>query len=388
MTKKLIFDAGKIKLTAVLLILAFTLSGCFGFLTVDEEMQEAIKKGDASLCDDLDISEKKNRRDKCYQKVAEKTKNPAVCAKIKDKFYWDMCYGEVAELKLDSGLCKEIKKPRNKDKCYSTVAIGKNNSSICDNIKDKHIKGGCLKHIAVAKGNAKLCDDIEDQSLKTACLMQVAVEIGDVAPCNYVGSPEQSECYKLVAIKTQDIELCDEIYLEKSNIKNECIIQIAIALNNPTLCERIKDDENKDNCKKWISEDTGSDMSLCSEITDKKKKESCIKNIATQYNKPELCKDLEIYKDICLKDVAFRNSQSSICNELDDTQKIYDCHFKIARDKKDASYCLTITKAGTKEKCIHNMAVTYKDVKVCANIQDVVLKNKCEDSVKLNKIQE
>ena len=69
MAKKLIFDTGKIELIAVLLILVVISSGCFGFLTVDKGIQEAVKKGDPSLCDDLDISEDEDRRDRCYQKV-------------------------------------------------------------------------------------------------------------------------------------------------------------------------------------------------------------------------------------------------------------------------------------------------------------------------------
>ncbi len=74
--------------------------------------------------------------------------------------------------------------------------------------------------------------------------------------CNFVsGKTPQSNCYRIKAIKTGDINLCREKKLDQI-IKGDCIISIAAYRKDPSFCDEpeVKNNSNSYNfCLSMIS---------------------------------------------------------------------------------------------------------------------------------------
>src|SRR3989344_875118 len=81
-------------------------------------------------------------RDRCYDDIAQVTKNSAHCAKISDEIRIDGCYGSVAQISRDSGTCSSIVDTQTRDACYMNF-IFEGQYELCDNVQTDYYMDAC-----------------------------------------------------------------------------------------------------------------------------------------------------------------------------------------------------------------------------------------------------
>ena len=153
----------------------------------------------------------------CVVDVAVATKNESIC----DEFNYSWCYHRVAVVKQDPALCEKIKSGDDRSSCYAAVAIARVDSSLCEKIIDKedvYYLAKCYKEIAIIREDPDLCKKIPYVQYYTP----------------------QGDCYSAIAriaVKKREIDLCGRI--QDPYYLSRCYTEIAVAENNPELCEKI-----------------------------------------------------------------------------------------------------------------------------------------------------
>ena len=61
-------------------------------------------------------------RDTCYSEIANKTTNPELCEKIKEKMFVGTCYGTIANRLKDPSLCYKVADDIAKSMCLGSVS--------------------------------------------------------------------------------------------------------------------------------------------------------------------------------------------------------------------------------------------------------------------------
>lgn len=344
------------KIIVMLVLLLVIISGC-EILFGDAEINKIVNKGDPTMCKSLEgktPEATQNRQDECYRRVAIEIGKPYACESIVDSYEIEKCYSGVAVKSGDSELCEKVSK---KGDCYNDVAIESEDVNLC--YKAENQKNNCLIKFAEKNGNSDHCYDMEPVI-------------------------DYDRCFTVVAGKTGNWGMCGAISDDKSRMK--CILESVKTSKNPKTCETYFKD-NGDECWTIVAED---DSDYCLKVSEGKR-ENCYMKAAQAAKIADWCRDIqdESKKVDCVFSIARYNEKNPyVCGEVLDGTEAGDCYEKMARLRKDASYCEDIDKAGTRDKCIHNTAVYYKDYKVCEKLKDNGLKNECQASTKMSEMQE
>lgn len=166
-----------------------------------------------------------------YNDLAISTKNPELCKSIGDMFDTrDECFKEVAKLTNNPEVCKGIGEELGVNSCFEALAVATKNPSICRNVGcanctyDKHLKQVCFEKVAESTNNPDICENNEDIDSKNFCFINVAVALKDISICEKVKSDGVwliSNCYTDVAVNTKNLEICEKIMYEP--YRSECV---------------------------------------------------------------------------------------------------------------------------------------------------------------------
>ncbi len=262
-----------------LLALVILTSGC-----IDSEIYNIAKKGDVSLCDDLDTSDNSERIEKCYAAVAKETGNVSICQRMpKESRYIGRCYENVAVKTNNEYLCINIESDVRRENCYTTIAINKNDMSVCT----KQVNTWGVDR----------------------CILNFAKKAGDVDTC-------------------RTMEITDTMYRE------ECILYFAQKNKNELLCEEINDPKYRDDCYLKVAPLISGNL-LCRKIDNQAKREQCHMKLAVIMNNEGECSNIE-YETYswysCIKQVAVAKKDKNICSLMDikNTEEIKSCKMQVA----------------------------------------------------------
>ena len=136
------------------------------------------------------------------------------------------------------------------------------------------------------------------------------------------------------ASSTKDVELCQQISNTRSS--DICIKNIAIKTENKDDCEKIGNQEEKNDCMDKITFrriEEFKNMEDCSRMLTNKYTQRCIGRVTSNLGQeadPEVCDPLTgEMKDLCLEDVGFKAITSgedlSDCKNFTDKQKKMEC---------------------------------------------------------------
>lgn len=208
----------KLILLTVFLVSLLLLAACDMFF-VDEEIQEIAKSGSYTDCANLNITDDKNRIEKCYEYVGKKQDDPAACAAATGNY---------------------------RDDCYEDVAVDLGDESLCNNIASKYSKSDCFTDIAVDKKDSSICANL-DGDYADDCYKEYSIDTDDFDSCAMISSDSKSDdCYLHFAVEDNNEELCGE--LNKKDNRDDCRYQLAINNGNPAFCESIESDSTKEDC--------------------------------------------------------------------------------------------------------------------------------------------
>jgi hypothetical protein len=125
-------------------------------------------------------------------------------------------------------------------------------------------------------------------------------------------------CYRDVAIKTNNVLLCDFEFLKDYASSDECVKAIASNTNNLQLCYQIPDSSILDDCLSAVSQNT-MNKSICSLIKEQTKRILCKANEAIAKRDPYSCKTILSEKeeqDVCITALVDKARIKEWCNIL------------------------------------------------------------------------
>ena len=204
----------------------------------------------------------------CNLQIARLKKDPEICKSVENYDEWDTnvygihhrenwCYLEVAKTLKGEGVCENIVIDKDPDKSDKRDI----------ELDGKQVKAECL---AYAKDEPELCEDIPSGrwgSDKDNCYEYFARKKGDVGLCDK--STNREYCYFLVAVETNDIELCKNYKM--GILRDKCLA----ALKNPKWCDEYIDARDDDS----------------SAYT----RQECYRHIAKIRKEPNLCESADCY---------------------------------------------------------------------------------------------
>lgn len=153
--------------------------------------------------------------------------------------------------------------------CVEKVAIKSNNESLCAKVNlvqglndsldiDAMYKDGtrsniylfnCIDHFVLATYEG--CDDFYIEWRKKDCIGNESIEKGDFMTCAKIG---EGYCIKEIAVKNNDLEMCK--YIFDGGVEGDCVHDIMLVLKDSRLCETMEG-YSKRNCNEAIEEIQG-----------------------------------------------------------------------------------------------------------------------------------
>lgn len=292
--------------------------------------------------------------------------------------------------------------------CYIKAAINTNNISICE------MKGKCLAALAIVNSDDSYCDIKIDENLfhtdyqkyldlfkeKNECYTLFGSDKSILCDKVYSHSSysQYKDCYEKKNLSVSYSDLLCGNFIE-DNYKPWCYYDWALSSKKVEICEKIKQDDLKEQCKFEVSLLQG-DEDNCNKLNDKEpsltnsfrgrcfskfgilKDDSTLCELssgdtkllcfALVNNDVELCSKYYAPK-ICYFELASKNSDESICLKIEDTSNdVYSrdsCIEGVAIKKNDESLCLKANSAIRRATCIEEIALNKNDFELCKKIK-------------------
>lgn len=434
--KDLFLKSRRIFQVSLLFLFVLSLTACdsdspfclIPFLCADAEVRHAVDTADPGECEKLsnpdDPNKELSRKNQCFQKVAEKLNDPTVCKMIVgDNVRWNNCFKSVAEGNQDETLCGEINDNDslmqncytdvaiskgdadlcvkgvttvNKNKCYKEVAVKNKDEGICNSIENDSIKNNCIRYVAIEKEDVKVCEKIADNPRTQAmCINEVAIHKNDPELCKQqIEEDWANDCYYFIATESENSDICSRINDEDD--ENDCYREIANKKSDPEICNFIINENDRTACYSKIGINTA-DLSVCDRIIGDNSlarltRSDCYIGVIEKTGEGEMCMSMNVTdldKQTCLVKASLRSSDSGFCSNLESNEDKYTCAFNVAYKTQEARHCGLVFPGnqGTRERCIHNIAVKFKDPIVCETVTDLNDRAICLESLKYNQEQ-
>ncbi len=227
----------------ILFILINSYTGFFDNMVVSKATE--LKK--VSLCKIIIFNN--DRKENCIANVAIETNDSDSCENLISEISGD----EIID-SMNANMMGEVwlKKYKIRDTCYSVIAENKLDYILCEKISDEWEKNDCLDNIAKSTNNKDLCDKISDESKKEECVeIIVAFEPGycEKLPSGY----ERNSCFARKATWLRNPDDCSNITEDKAETRDNCFRNVAISTNDKRLCEKILGQKTKEYCLSSLS---------------------------------------------------------------------------------------------------------------------------------------
>lgn len=285
-------------------------SACNIVGTTEERIKKCTKK-------DITIQENQDNQvnqDNCLASITPKT--IAVCNAM---HYGDDCYGDIAKELGDNAICDKITEFPKKIYCYKETAKIKKDPKICEKLSDDYFKNLCSGKIDQSSRLNFECSywvssRLESLNLKNGRINCLANAAGDFSQCDIISSPsERADCYSSVTVSVaknkNDPAICEKTMDGSGHyyVNEFCYSEMAHLKNEPNLCNKITNEEEKLKCQKEIEFKNAikeGNSSFCEdEIADK------------------VLSGSEQFKPICYAEIAASTRNISICNKLETDEK-------------------------------------------------------------------
>lgn len=219
--------------------------------------------------------------------------NPAskVCLKISQP---GDVYHCLAVVNQDSSFCAKVGSGEDKNVC---LALSNKDLSFCRKIKESEAKKICYYELSFAVDRIDYCDELEDwekcyfsfiyrlywrdrpDEIETGYCQKFSANAGgDLAfkdTCFALRERNSSLCrgnQHCLSFFEQPISFCENIKLKT---EADCLRDRALTAKDSSLCERIDDENIRDNCYASYSAHISPDLVLCEKIIDKMTKNMC-----------------------------------------------------------------------------------------------------------------
>jgi hypothetical protein len=247
----------------------------------------AVQENDSEICSEISSGK---YRDICYSRLGKKTKNAAYCDKVSDRDEKSMCLSVAQQ---DPSRCDEVTSERFREDCRIDSVTFKKDTSICEVKGSVNYQVYCLTKYAKVYNDYSACDSIEDSVMK-------------------------DDCYMVTAKENNNVEACLKVFIQSSEI---CVIDVATALKDRSICEKIKDKETYS----WCLASLEKDIHLCDRIEAGSTQDYCITYVAKALKDASICNKIE-GNAACYTDLAGETGDLSLCSKIESPSLEYICY--------------------------------------------------------------
>lgn len=272
----------------------------------------AVSQKSTEVCNNLNVSDRKpciENIDPCFYKIltdkdvctARFNKNYSYCQKDEE------CLFEYAKLEKNATACEDIDSKVKKQVCLNIVE----NIDNCDDLLLASQIDYCRQLYAIRANKPLLCDAISlDTSASYDCYVFFATEEKNKQYCKKLSLNDEWKCYQEYSLAANDPTGCMEIHKYAPSARHKCLLDVANAFNNASVCESmdiasqkiecyyiamgfndevyplencvsIKVDNWKDNCYSTLAKRT-SNLTLCDYVLGEGMKKQCINAVTPQ----------------------------------------------------------------------------------------------------------
>lgn len=217
----------------------------------------------------------------CYSLFS---RNYTYCNLAQD--FSNYCYDSVFPLlNMNESFCLSFSDSYPKISCLVSLSLKTKNPSACSLLKDDTLSSICYTRLVDYLdyfANSSFCNNISHESTRFLCL---AKKSNDINYC-YNITQEVEERSGCLGILTRNVSYCE---IETTGAISKvtlyfCIKDIALSLNNISICDEISLDEGKWECKAALAKDE----KICNEASDPWKDFCKLEFIKTQLTKKYL----------------------------------------------------------------------------------------------------
>ena len=293
--------------------------------------------------------------DTCLLAYSRILADPSICASMKGvnvsdgATYKDDCLMFAAADAKDPTMCDQTSSPDVALLCRANVS---GDSSMCGRITDQGMQCECYNEF-IHNGDLSICAGMKDENCRGVCYYYYAVDHDDPTLCErQVDADERDSCYANVGRKDLDAAACSKVFIQSAEM---CLSYVAEHRNNASICSLITSPD-------WLNEKllclahVTNDTSYCDQMKDPSDQTDCKEYMASGGN----------YE----------------CNQADAESKAY-CTWKVAAKKRDPSICDQISgeyEFDYKGNCYAEVAGLTGDIKACSRIKEVQSKKSCYES--------
>ena len=174
------------------------------------------------------------------------------------------------------------------------------------------------------------------------------------------------------AVGNKDPKICMKMTEEgDEHRKKRCLIAVAEAKKDPSVCDLNEDAEDKDYCL----QDVGiamNDPSICKDIKTEGPRESCYLKVAQGTENADLCTKIsdKTLQSNCIYDIARKKNDEKICALVEDTGIAANCYYDLAKAKDDVEICKSVSGDDDyRSYCFAYFAEKTKDETLCLEIE-------------------
>lgn len=215
--------------------------------------------------------------------------------------------------------------------------IGKIENAACSALPEGDMQEHCYQDAAVRAQEATICESITGDEFTAA-----------------QGNPRRNKCYRRVAEKTGDFELCDKLTPgSMAETKNGCFMLVAISELDASICDHIDDNYMKTRCREEVEKIFPYCVDEKDDIT---RYNQCILETAIDEEKISYC-DKHANPSLCVigfnDELMKRGELLGVdeCKRLNDVDARYTCSLLYAHGSGDDSNCDSIPDSNYARLC-------------------------------------
>lgn len=164
--------------------------------------------------------------------------------------------------------------------------------------------------------------------------------------------------FSAIALKRNNPNICGKIssivqWNSNQSLQHLCFTELALALQDETVCEKIKDRSSQGRCFHDLAQAIH-DPSLCDKILDSFEKGECYGSLVYNTAEKELCLRLEEgeAKDRCFLGYVEKTGEMEICNSSMSINSLKDeCFYTVMRITENPKVCDMILNDNGRENC-------------------------------------
>ena len=148
---------------------------------------------DTKTCDKISMDN--DYKKTCFTDIALMRKDSAVCAKLGTSYYRDYCYQEYAKATGDVSVCAGLFVESTISTCYSKAALANHKPSLCNNIFSDTTRETCYQNVFDTSDTLDVyeCDTLTSPQWIPVCIQYAAIKASDSSLCNRITDPVQKQ---------------------------------------------------------------------------------------------------------------------------------------------------------------------------------------------------